>query len=148
MRKIYSSFNGCNTTLQREHRIIGKRTIPNVNPFKQRAVADGTAVGIHISWRMTETLVLHNELFQLRQTLHCHKKNVRKGIGRNVYGVKIGVVCERKLSHINLLPAIGWANESLDGRSNHLGVEGLQTTQTAMVIPFGDVFRPPWSIYS
>ena len=148
MRKIYSSFNGCNTTLQRERRIIGKRTIPNVNPFKQRTVADGTAEGIHISWRMTETLVLHNELFQLRQTLHRHKKNVRKGKGRNVNGLKIGVVCERQFSHIYLLPAIGWANEGLDGRSNHLGVEGLQTTQTAMVIQFGDVLRPPWSIYS
>ena len=148
MRKIYSSFNGCKTTLQREHRIIGKRTIPNVNPFKQRTVADGAAEGIHIGLRMAETLVFHNELFQLRQTLHRHWKNMRKGKGRNVNGVKIGVVCERKLSHINLLPAIGWANESLDGRSNHLGVEGLQTTQIAMEIQFGDVFRPPWSIYS
>ena len=95
MRKIYSSFSGYRVTLQRERRIIGKRTIPNVNPFKQRTVADGTAEGIHISWRMTETLVLHNELFQLRQTLHLHRKDVRKGKGRNVNGVKIGVVCER-----------------------------------------------------
>ena len=148
MRKIYSSFNDCNTTLQRERRIIGKRPIPNVNPFKQRTVANGTDEGIHIGLRMAKTLVLHNELFQLRQTLHCNRKNVRKGKGRNVNGLKIGVVCERQFSHIYLLPAIGWANEGLDGRSNHLGVEGLQTTQTAMVIQFGDVLRPPWSIYS
>ena len=148
MRKIYSSFSGYRTTLQRERRIISKRTIPNVNPFKQRAVVDGTAEGIQIGLRMAETLVLHDELFQLRQTLHCHRKNVRKGIERNVNRLKIGVVCERQFSHINLLPAIGWANESLDGWSNHLGVEGLQTTQTTMVIPFGDVFRPSWSIYS
>ena len=148
MRKIYSSFNDCRTTLQRECRIIRKGTIPNINPFKQRTVADGAAEGIQIGLRMAETLVLHNELFQLRQTLHCHRKNVRKGKGRNVNGLKIGVVCERQFSHIYLLPAIGWANEGLDGRSNHLGVEGLQTTQTAMVIQFGDVLRPPWSIYS
>ena len=95
MRKIYSSFNGCNTTLQRERRIIGKRTIPNVNPFKQRTVANGTAEGIQIGLRMAETLVLHNELFQLRQTLHRHWKNMRKGKGRNVNGLKIGVECER-----------------------------------------------------
>ena len=95
MRKIYSSFNGCRTTLQREHRIIGKRTIPNVNPLKQRAVADGTAVSIHIGLRMAETLVLHDELFQLRQTLYCYRKDVRKGKRRNVNGLQIGVVCER-----------------------------------------------------
>ena len=148
MRKIYSSFSGYRTTLQRERRIISKRTIPNVNPFKQRAVVDGTAVGIQLGLRMAEALVLHDELFQLRQTLHCHRKNVRKGIERNVNRLKIGVVCERQFSHINPLPAMGWANESLDGWSNHLGVEGLQTTQTTMVIPFGDVFRPSWSIYS
>ena len=148
MRKIYSSFNGCNTTLQRERRIIGKRTIPNVNPFKQRAVADGTAVGIHISWRMTETLVLHNELFQLRQTLHLHRKNMRKGKGRNVNGLKIGVGYERQFSHINLLSAMGWENESLDGWSNHLGVEGLQTTQTEIGVAFVNMLTPPWSIYS
>ena len=148
MRKIYSSFSGCKTTLQREYRIIRKWPIPNVNPFKQRAVANGTAVGMQIGWKMAETLVLHDELFQLHQTLHRHRKNVRKGKGRNVNGLKIGVVCERQLSHINLLPAMGWANESLDGWSNHLGVEGLQTTQIAIEIQFGDVFRPPWSIYS
>ena len=148
MRKIYSSFNDCRTTLQRECRIIRKGTIPNINPFKQRTVADGTAVGMQIGWKMAKALVLHNELFQLCQTLHLHRKNVRKGKGRNVNGLKIGVVCERQFSHIYLLPAIGWANEGLDGRSNHLGVEGLQTTQTAMVIQFGDVLRPPWSIYS
>ena len=95
MRKIYSSFNGCKTTLQREHRIIGKRTIPNVNPFKQRTVADGAAEGIHIGLRMAETLVLHDELFQLRQTLYCYRKDVRKGKRRNVNGLQIGVVCER-----------------------------------------------------
>ena len=147
MRKIYSSFNGCNTTLHRERRIIGKRTIPNVNPFKQRTVADGTAVGMQVGLRMAEALVLHNELFQLRQTLHCHRKNVRKGIGRNANGLKIGVVCERQFSHINL-PAMGWANESLDGCCNHLGVEGLQTTQMEPGVPFVKMLTPPWSIYS
>ena len=95
MRKIYSSFSGYRVTLQRERRIIGKRTTPNANPFKQRTVADGTAVAVQIGLRMAETLVLHDELFQLRQTLHCHRKNVRKGKGRNANGLKIGVECER-----------------------------------------------------
>ena len=148
MRKIYSSFNDCNTTLQGEHRIVRKWSIPNANPFKQRAVTDGTAEGIHIGLRMAETLVLHDELFQLHQTLHCHRKSVRKGIGRNVNGLKIGVVCERKFSHINLLSAMRWANESLDGWSNHLGIEGLQTTQIEIRIPFVKMLTPPWSIYS
>ena len=148
MRKIYSSFNSCNTTLQREYRITRKRTIPNVNPFKQRTIADGTAVGVQIGWKMAKALVLHDELFQLRQTLHCHRKNMRKRIGRNANVLKIGVVCERQFSHINLLPAMGWANESLDGWSNHLGVEGLQTTQMEPGVPVGDVLTPPWSIYS
>ena len=148
MRKIYSSFNDCNTTLHREYRILHEWSIPNVNPFKQRTIADGTAEGVHIGLRMAETLVLHDELFQLRQTLHCHRKNVRKGKGRNVNGLKIGVVCEQQFSHFNLLSAMGWANESLDGWSNHLGIEGLQTTQFEPGIPFGDMLRPPWSIYS
>ena len=147
MRKIYSSFSGCNTTLQREYRITRKRTIPNGNPFKQRTIADGTAEGIQIGLRMAEALVLHNELFQLRQTLHCYWENVRKGKGRNANGLKIGVVCERQFSHINL-PAMGWANESLDGWSNHLGVEGLQTTQMELGVAFVNMFTPPWSIYS
>ena len=156
MRKIYSLHHTLAMTLHRELE-VGEAAISNNNGFKQgtvfdhegeqRAVTDGTAEGIHIGLRMAETLVLHDELFQLHQTLHCHRKSVRKGIGRNVNGLKIGVVCERQFSHINL-PAMGWANESLDGRSNHLGVEGLQTTQIAMEIQFGDVFRPPWSIYS
>ena len=94
MGKIYSSFSDCKTTLQREHRITRKRSIPNDNPFKQRTVADGTAEGMQIGLRIAEALVLHNELFQLRQTLHLHRKDVRKGKGRNVNGLEIGVVCE------------------------------------------------------
>ena len=148
MRKIYSSFNDCNTTLQRERRIIGKRPIPNVNPFKQRTVADGTAVGMQVGLRMAEALVLHNELFQLRQTLHCNRKNVRKGKGRNVNGLKIGVMCEREFSHIHILSAMGRANKSLDSRSNHLGVEWLQTTQIEIGVPFVKMLTPPWSVYS
>ena len=148
MRKIYSSFNDCNTTLQRERRVIGKRPIPNANPFKQRTVADGTAVAVQIGLRMAEALVLHNELFQLRQTLHLHRKNVRKGKGRNVNGLKIGVMCEREFSHIHILSAMGRANKSLDSRSNHLGVEWLQTTQIEIGVPFVKMLTPPWSVYS
>ena len=64
---------------------------------------------------MQEAVILHNELFQFRETTHLYTQNVREGIGTDVNGLERRILLQTQLCHVHFLSTMSTTIQMRDG---------------------------------
>lgn len=133
-------------TLHRELE-VDEGEISNRNGFENGTIFDA-AGGSNTKRRIKEkTMVFHDELLQLFQTLHLNKLHVWERKERDVDGLEIVKVDEGQFWHIHLLTTMRRTNKTLNRFGDSFRIEWFQAAVIENVIVLEDVFFPARSVY-